>query len=307
MAENNIIKFDEIKYLVTKDNQSVTLNPLSFKLLYTLAQSPQQVVSNKLLMKSVWPNNTVSPDTLKQRVFVLRKSLEQSSIKGLTIQAIRGEGYRLLVAQEPTSCEQPSVTKPSNNITQDNPPRLNKYALGISVVALLMMTALLTYIALPSSSNDKAISNNRLALWSNIPLNEMPEYALGIYQTWNGLLNQANDSQRLQLIFSNQRQELTLPVQARKDRVALISYFEVMEVNNQTTIKLSIIEPRTATILRTNSFSTSTVTALPQSLQSQLNGIESLLSSGKLHLNKHQREYANDPIWNTLKVLANQS
>ncbi|NWL16703.1 winged helix-turn-helix transcriptional regulator [Pseudoalteromonas sp. Scap03] len=304
MTESKTIKFDEIKYVVTKDNQSVTLNPLSFKLLFTLAQTPELVVSNKTLMTSVWPNTVISPDTLKQRVFVLRKSLEQSTIKGLSIQTVRGEGYRLLIEREVMPIDQTFVPEPTPNVHTDKIPRLNKKVFGITFVALLMTIIILIYVT-QSTNNDKATSNNRIALWSNTPLNEMPENALSIYQTWNDLLSQANEEQRLQLILSKQRKELVLPLQARKDRLALISYFEVIEVNNNTTIKLSIVEPTTATILRTSSFSMSSTSSLLQALQSQLNGIESLMSSGKLYLNKQQREYAKDPIWSVLKALAN--
>lgn len=303
MTESKTIKFDEIKYLVTKDNQSVTLNPLSFKLLFTLAQTPELVVSNKTLMTSVWPNNVISPDTLKQRVFVLRKSLEQSTIKGLSIQTVRGQGYRLLIEQLVMPIDQTFVPKPTPNLHTVKVPQFNKKVFGITFVALLMTIIILTFTQ--STNNDKATSNNRIALWSNIPLNEMSENALNIYQTWNDLLSQANEEQRLQLILSNQRKELVLPLQARKDRLALISYFEIIEVNNDTIIKLSIVEPTTATILRTSSFSMLSTSSLLQALQSQLNGIESLLSSGKLYLNKQQREYAKDPIWPVLKALAN--
>lgn len=306
MADNNTLDFDEIKSLVTKDDQSVTLNPLSFKLLHSLAQTPHQVVSNNSLITSVWPNSTVSPDTLKQRVFVLRKSLEQSSIKGLSIQAVRGEGYRLLIEESTKSTEQNTSTKQIKSITTNKTTSLNINLFTLSIVTLLIVISVLIYIFQPLK-HDKATSNNRLALWSNIPINEMPERSLSIYQTWSDLLSKASNEQRLQLILSKQRQDLTLPIQARKDRVALISYFEVIETNKEITIKLSIIEPTTATILRTDKFLISTDVSLIDTLQSQLNGIESLMSSGKLYLNKQQREYAKDPIWQALKALANPS
>lgn len=299
MTESNTIKFDEIKCLATINNQTVTLNPLSYKLLYTLVQRPQEVVSTKSLMTSVWPNSSVSPDTLKQRVFVLRKSLEQSTIKGVSIQAVRGEGYRLLV-------EETSVIDKSKYVNPNTSYLLKNKLLLISFAVILMVAALLSYLTL-SSNNDKTISNNRLALWTNVPPNDMSEPALSVYQTWSDLLSQSNNAQRLQLIFSNQRQEFSLPVQARKDRVALISYFEVIHSNNKTTIKLSIIEPTTATILRTDIVPSITDGSRSQTLTSQLDGIEKLLSSGKLYLNKEQREYAKSPIWTTLKALANPS
>ncbi len=304
MIESNTIEFDEIKYIVTKDNESITLNPLSFKLLFALAQKSQEIVSNKSLMTSVWPNTAVSPETLKQRIFVLRKSLEQSTLKGVKIQAVRGEGYRLLIEKVTPQIEEPSTTEQSNNSSPNKISIINKKFLVILFIVISIIIVMFSYFAL-RPNNDKAISNNRLALWTNVPPNKMNEYASSIYQSWSHLLNQSNGEQRLQLIFSNKRQEFSLPVQARKDRVALISYFEVIKIKNDTTIKLSIIEPSTATILRTNIFSSSKNTLLDQTLESQLNGIQALISSQKLYLNKEQREYAKSPIWQDLKALAN--
>lgn len=306
MKENNNLVFDDLTYQVTKDNQSVNLNPLSFKLLYTLAQTPLQVVPIKTLIDNVWSNTEVSPDTLKQRVFVLRKSLEQSSIKGISIQAVRGEGYRLIVEQS----EILSASTQSKQLLTTTKFRISlkskKRLFAISLVSALSITVLISYfVQLPN--NDKAITNNRIALWSNVMPTDMPNQAANIYHSWSSVLSQANTSQRLQLIWSTQRPDVALPVQARKDRVALISYFEVVTINDEPRVKLSLVEPTTATILRTDTLPSLTNVSIEQTLQSQLQGIEALLSSGKLYLNKQQREYAQDPIWPTLKALANPS
>lgn len=306
MKENNNLVFDDLTYQVTKDNQSVNLNPLSFKLLYTLAQTPLQVVPIKTLIDNVWSNTEVSPDTLKQRVFVLRKSLEQSSIEGLSIQAVRGEGYRLLI--EPVQQASENSTKPAQ-LVETNASKtssFNKKTWGFALALVFFVALLFHYFAQPPV-HEKAASNNRIALWSNMSPSEMPNHAAAIYQTWNQLLNQENQAQNIQLILSNQRHEQALPVQARKDRIALISYLDVITVNNRTIIKLSLVEPTTATILRTDTLSSLTDDSLNQVLQSQLNGINALITSGKLYLNKQQREFAKDPIWPTLKALANPS
>ena len=175
MVGSNTIKFDEIKYVATKDNNSITLNPLSFKLLYALAQRSQEIVSNKSLMTSVWPNKTISPETLKQRIFVLRKSLEQSSIKGVKIQAVRGEGYRLLIEKVAPLIEEPTTTVQSNNSDPNKISLLNKKFLVISFIVISIIIVMVSYIAL-RPNNDKAISNNRLALWTNVPPNNTVSY-----------------------------------------------------------------------------------------------------------------------------------
>ena len=306
MDTQNQLIFDELTFVVTRDEQSLKLNPLSFKLLHVLALAKTEIVSIKLLLESVWPNSTVSPDTLKQRVFVLRKALEQSPLTGLTIQAIRGEGYRLVV-------EESEKVVATEHINEQVTKRIELLAFGskrkfvfVSLGLVFIIIAFLIYSIFPLGA-DKAINNNRIALWSNLTTAEMPEAAKRMYTSWNSMLNQASSNQSLQLVFSSQKHQLSLPIQARKDRVALISYFEVVSVSNETIIKLDIIEPSTATILRSNTVTLASDSSSKGLLESQLNGILSLLSSKKLYLNKKQRDYANDPIWRTLRSLANSS
>ena len=97
MNKSHILIFDKLTHTVTFGTNTLTLNPLSFRLLEALANYPEEILSIDELTSKVWQKANVSPDTLKQRVFVLRKSIEDANILGLTIQAIRGEGYRLII------------------------------------------------------------------------------------------------------------------------------------------------------------------------------------------------------------------
>ena len=297
--------FDEREFSVSKDQQTLSLNPLSFKLLHVLAQQPEQLVSVSELTAAVWPKQHVSPETLKQRVFVLRKALQQSSITGLTIQAVRGEGYRLLI--------DPSGTVTDTGVATDTaataPDRRDKvrqqlllFAAAVSIVIVLLTATMLLW---PHKA--ETISSNRIALWSNIPPEQMPDSALSIYQTWHHQLNQAAATGDIQLILSRQRPEMALPLQARKDRIALISYVDIVAVNNSTMLRLSIIEPTTATVLRSDSVASASAEALTQLLASHLQGIKQLTASGKLYLSKEQREQPLHPIWPALRALANRS
>lgn len=318
--------FDEREFSVSKDQQVLSLNPLSFKLLHTLAQQPEQLVSVSELTAAVWPKQIVSPEALKQRVFVLRKALQQSSLSGLTIQAVRGEGYRLLIAPsdvetapaadiDPDATSAAPVTSWRNRVRQKPLP----FAAAALLLAALVIAAMLLWPHKP-----EAISSNRIALWSNIPPEQMPSSALSIYQNWHSLLNQAAAAGDIQLILSRQRADTPLPLQARKDRVALISYVDIVVVNTSTVnsavntsainnsavnsramLRLSIIEPTTATVLRSDSIDATSAQALTQLLASHLQGIKQLTASGKLYLSKEQREQPLHPIWPALRALAN--
>ncbi|HEX5792679.1 MAG TPA: winged helix-turn-helix domain-containing protein, partial [Rheinheimera sp.] len=94
---NKMLTFDPIKHSVCINGVALTLQPLSYRLLETLAGSPGAIIPVDELLKAVWGNVTVSADTLKQRVFVLRKAMDQAGLSGIEIQAVRNEGYRLIV------------------------------------------------------------------------------------------------------------------------------------------------------------------------------------------------------------------
>lgn len=299
------LTFDEREFSVSKDQQTLSLNPLSFKLLRTLAQQPEQLVSVNELTAAVWPKQIVSPETLKQRVFVLRKALQQSSITGLTIQAVRGEGYRLLIAPSGTGADTAVATDAAapasgGRYSVWQKPLLSAAAALIAIVLLMMAMQLWPH-------KTDAISSNRIALWSNIPPEQMPQSAQSFYHSWQHTLNRAAATGNIQLILSDQRPEMAVPLQARKDRIALISYVDIVAVNNSAMVRLSIIEPTTATVLRSDSIDPASAEALSQLLASHLQGIEQLTASGKLYLTKEQREQPLHPIWPALRALANPS
>jgi hypothetical protein len=284
--DQTVLIFDPINFRVSYHNVSVQLQPLSFKLLEKLAETPGEIQSVDELTTAVWGDIRVSTDTLKQRVFVLRKALIESELSQISIQAVRNEGYRLLIAQEaaPERTARPG------------------YHWRAGALAAVMSLILLSGWWF---SRDIASSNNRLVLWSNIPQSQMPVAIAGVYEEWRSLLIGNNRPENFQLIFSALQQDVALPIQARKSRAALISYFEVVNLENSAAIRLSIIEGSTATVLR------SEILPLPdtgyrQSLQQQFNSIEALIGSGLLHLQPAQRENARDPIWQHLTQLANQ-
>lgn len=96
----SMFEFEENSYSVFFNGCSLQLQPLSFALLKALAESQQEIVSSVALIEKVWGNTPISPETLKQRVFVLRKAIDESGIQGLSIKSVRGKGYRLFVERQ---------------------------------------------------------------------------------------------------------------------------------------------------------------------------------------------------------------
>jgi TolB-like protein/DNA-binding winged helix-turn-helix (wHTH) protein/tetratricopeptide (TPR) repeat protein len=81
---------------VVRAGTDIALPKLSFDLLLALARRSPNVVSSDELMSLVWPKLVVGPETVVQRVKLLRQALEDRSDDPRYIVALRGRGYRLV-------------------------------------------------------------------------------------------------------------------------------------------------------------------------------------------------------------------
>jgi TolB-like protein/DNA-binding winged helix-turn-helix (wHTH) protein/TPR repeat protein len=79
---------------------SIDLPKLSFDLLLCLTRHAPNVVDTDTLMDEVWGKVVIGEETVKQRVKLLRKALEDSSSEPKYIASVRGRGYRLIAAVE---------------------------------------------------------------------------------------------------------------------------------------------------------------------------------------------------------------
>ncbi len=299
---NGYPDFDNLSHTVMFDGHVLSLNPLSYRLLKVLTEANQEILSANTLISQVWESRAVSNETLKQRVFVLRKSIAEAGIKGLELQSIRGEGYRLIIKSGLKNEQQEtSSTEAENGFELWSAHK--KLALRAGVFVSLLVAAFLVYNAGPKTT----YANNRIAVWTNIKQTEMPGEASVIYANWNQMLADRNADSSIHLILSNRQEDVLVPVQARRSRIALISNFELIYRNDKTFVNLSIVEPRTATILRTDNFELDPDLNAEEVLRSHLDGMLTLISSGKLNLSKRHKENPQDPIWPHLKTLAGKT
>ena len=83
------------------------LPKLTFELLIALLQAAPNLVSNDELMSRVWPGLVVSPETVTQRVKLLRDALRDDPRNPRYIEGLRSRGYRILppVAVSPPPTE----------------------------------------------------------------------------------------------------------------------------------------------------------------------------------------------------------
>jgi TolB-like protein len=103
---------DTGRQLVSRAADAIPLPKLSYDLLLVLARAAPNVVSPDELMRLVWPGVIVSPETISQRVKLLRDALEDDPRVPRYIAGLRGRGYQMVAAIEEIR-DQPTGTPPA--------------------------------------------------------------------------------------------------------------------------------------------------------------------------------------------------
>jgi DNA-binding winged helix-turn-helix (wHTH) protein len=81
---------------VTRVGEDVPLGRLTFDLLVALAERAPRVVTQRELDKCVWADRVVNPETVAQRIKILRQSLGDDARNPRYIRVVRGQGYQLI-------------------------------------------------------------------------------------------------------------------------------------------------------------------------------------------------------------------
>ena len=97
------LELDTGTVCIYRASESIELPKLSFDLLLCLTRHAPNVVTTDTLMDEVWGKVVVGEETVKQRVTLLRKALDDSSVDPKYIAAVRGRGYRLIADVEKLS------------------------------------------------------------------------------------------------------------------------------------------------------------------------------------------------------------
>lgn len=86
---------------VTRNGADLGISGLSFDLLMTLVRAAPDLVATDALMEAVWSGIIVSPETVKQRVKLLRQGLGDDADNPRYIAGLRGHGYRMVATVLP--------------------------------------------------------------------------------------------------------------------------------------------------------------------------------------------------------------
>src|SRR6516165_3906887 len=100
----------------------IPLKALSFDLLVALVRAAPNLLSFDQLSERVWPALVVTPETIVQRVKLLRSALGDDPHAPRYIEGVRGRGYRMLAEVRPLTARQgtpESIVPPSLKETKE--------------------------------------------------------------------------------------------------------------------------------------------------------------------------------------------
>ena len=107
---------------VTREAVELSLSALSFELLLALARAAPNVLSFDQLMERVWPGLVVTPETVSQRVKLVRDAIGDDSQSPRYIAGVRGRGYRMVASV--SRVEVPGAADESSASTSGSRPAL---------------------------------------------------------------------------------------------------------------------------------------------------------------------------------------
>ena len=94
------LTIDTGRQFVSRAENPIPLPKLSYDLLLVLVRAAPNLVSLDELMRMVWPGFVVSPETVSQRVKLLRDAIEDDPRVPRYIAGLRGRGYQMVAAVE---------------------------------------------------------------------------------------------------------------------------------------------------------------------------------------------------------------
>jgi TolB-like protein/DNA-binding winged helix-turn-helix (wHTH) protein/tetratricopeptide (TPR) repeat protein len=106
------LEIDTATREVRRGQTLIRLPKLSYRMLLVLADAAPAVVTHDELVKHVWAGRVVSPETITQRVKLLRGALGDEANQPCYIALVRGQGYRLIAEVTSRTPEAGSLLPP---------------------------------------------------------------------------------------------------------------------------------------------------------------------------------------------------
>ena len=143
----NDLTIDTGRQVVIRADDSIPLPKLSYDLLLVLARAAPNVVSVDELMGLVWPGIVVSPETVSQRVKLLRDALGDDPRAPRYIGGLRGRGYQMVANVEEIADLQLQAATTTDEIPTAHPAsRRSRVPLAVFIaIVVLVLGWILAY------------------------------------------------------------------------------------------------------------------------------------------------------------------
>jgi TolB-like protein/DNA-binding winged helix-turn-helix (wHTH) protein len=237
---------------VRRGDTIIPLKSLTFDLLVALVRAAPGVVSFDQLTERVWTGLVITPETITQRVKLLRDALGDDPRAPTYIEGVRGRGYRMVAevraleeVEGPITQDDPAPAAPAPSV----PTRRNRLAwIGASIGAAILIVAISTLVHFRETRTPADIRSLAVLPLENLSGDKEQEYfASGMTDALTTNLAQIGSlrviSRTSALHFKNTRE--TLPQIGRDLQVDAVVEGTVTRGENRVRVTTQLVAART--------------------------------------------------------------
>jgi TolB-like protein/DNA-binding winged helix-turn-helix (wHTH) protein/Tfp pilus assembly protein PilF len=231
------LTLDTGRRLLLCGTEPIQLGPLTYRLLLALVEAAPNIATHEELIDSVWGGRDASPETISQRVKLLRDAISDDAANPRYIQLVRGQGYRLMP---------PVKVLPAGPAER----HWNKTVVGTSIglIVVVAVAAYFWFAAAPSGTPQAINSIAVLPFVDMSPEQDQAYFADGISQE---ILNLLAKTTTLRVIartssFSFKGQKADIATIAETLNVAHVLEGSVRKSGNRVRITVQLVDTATS-------------------------------------------------------------
>ena len=142
-------------------DSTVRLEQRTLRLLMCLVEQPGEVISAEAILKTVWPDVVVSPDSVYQAITALRRQLGDDSKNPRYIMTVPRRGYRW-IAEMTETAETAETTEsaalPAAPVLPVKHPLRKWISLTLAVIISILAVSLIPRLAASRAINPRAVA-----------------------------------------------------------------------------------------------------------------------------------------------------